>query len=227
MRAGAAYSARSVRTPPAGPRSRTRAMGREAACEVRFAGRASRGKPHLDSKELRFSGDFRLKIPFREMREVAARDGDLEISFPGGVATFVLGRQAQAWALGIRSPRSRLDKLGVKSGSRVCVLGIRDADFLRELKERAADVSVRSPGKDRDLIFAGMDKKADLARLEKLRRCIRPAGAIWVVRPKGPQGLSEDDIRAHGPRAGLVDVKVVSFSPALSALKLVIPLSSR
>ena len=202
-------------------------MGREAACEARFAGRASRGKAHLDSGELRFSGDFRLKIPIADVREAAARDGSLKVSFPGGVATFVLGPQAEAWAAGIRAPRSRLDKLGVKSGSRVCVLGIRDTAFLRELKERAADVSEGRPRKDCDLVFVAMDKKADLARLEKLRSCIRPAGAIWVVRPKGPQGLSEDDIRAHGTRAGLVDVKVVSFSPELSALKFVIPLSLR
>lgn len=92
-------------------------MGREAACEVRFAGRSSEGKAHLEPAELRFSGEFRLKIPFDEIREVAARDGRLEVSFSRGVATFVLGPQAEAWALGLRSPRSRLDKLGVKSGS--------------------------------------------------------------------------------------------------------------
>jgi len=203
-------------------------MGREAACEVRFAERTSRGKAHLESAELRFSGDFRLRIPFHEVREVAARDGRLQVSFSGGVATFVLGRQAEAWALGMRSPRSRLEKLGVKSGSRVSVLGIRDAAFLRELKERTSDVSEGRSRRDCDLIFVGMEKKGDLAKLARLRACIRKEGAIWVVRPKGPSGgLSEANVRARGPQAGLVDVKVVRFSPELSALKLVIPVSQR
>jgi len=43
----------------------------------------------------------------------------------------------------------------------------------------------------------------------------------------GRKEFREDDIRAFGPQAGLVDVKVVAFSPALSALKMVIPLAQR
>jgi hypothetical protein len=64
-------------------------MGKEAACEVRFAGRSSEGKAHLEPSELRFSGEFRLKIPFDEVRQVAARDGK-----PGGLPRqrFVLNR---------------------------------------------------------------------------------------------------------------------------------------
>jgi hypothetical protein len=34
-------------------------------------------------------------------------------------------------------------------------------------------------------------------------------------------------VRAAGPGAGLVDVKVVSFSETLSALKMVIPVAQR
>src|SRR4029450_2900651 len=115
MPAAPACSVRSVRIRPAGRKWRTRAMGKQAACEVWFAGRSSEGKAHLEPSELRFSGEFRLKIPFDEGRQGAAGDGGVEVSFSGGVATFVLGRQAEAWALGMRSPRSRLDKLGVKS----------------------------------------------------------------------------------------------------------------
>jgi hypothetical protein len=34
-------------------------------------------------------------------------------------------------------------------------------------------------------------------------------------------------VRAHGPQAGLVDVKVMSFSDVLSGLKMVIPVAQR
>jgi hypothetical protein len=52
-------------------------------------------------------------------------------------------------------------------------------------------------------------------------------GAVWVVWPKGRREFREDDVRAYGPRAKLVDVKVVRFSDTLSALKMMIPRAQR
>jgi hypothetical protein len=66
-----------------------------------------------------------------------------------------------------------------------------------------------------------------LSRLTALREQIVPNGMIWVVWPKGRKDFREDDVRAHGPTAGLVDVKVMSFSDTLSGLKLVIPVKDR
>jgi hypothetical protein len=72
-----------------------------------------------------------------------------------------------------------------------------------------------------------MSSKEDLPRLEALRRSIKPDGAIWVIWPKGRQEFREDDVRNYGPRAELVDVKVVAFSETLSGLKMVVPLTMR
>lgn len=47
-------------------------MGQEAVCRARFEGRESEGKAKLESADLRFAGDFRFTIPFREMRAVRA-----------------------------------------------------------------------------------------------------------------------------------------------------------
>jgi hypothetical protein len=125
-----------------------------------------------------------------------------------------------------RYPRSRMEKLGVKPGSRVTVLGIDDPAFLTELKERGANVSSRARA-DSDIIFVAMTSKGDLSRLEALRRSIKPDGAVWVLWPKGRKEFREDDIREYGPRAELVDVKVMAFSETLSGLKMVIPLTRR
>ena len=126
----------------------------------------------------------------------------------------------------VRYPRSRIDKLGVKPGFRVTVLGVDDPDFLAELEERGADVSKRTrPGSD--MIFVAMAAKADLPRLDALRRTIKPEGAVWVIWPKGRKEFREDDVRAYGPRAELVDVKVMAFSETLSGLKMVVPLANR
>jgi hypothetical protein len=125
-----------------------------------------------------------------------------------------------------RYPRSRLDKLGVKPGDRVTVLGVDEPAFLAELAERGADVSTRTRAGS-DIIFVSMTSKDDLPKLDALRRAIKPEGAVWVIWPKGRKEFREDDVRNYGPRAELVDVKVMAFSEALSGLKMVVPLSKR
>ena len=73
----------------------------------------------------------------------------------------------------------------------------------------------------------GALRTKDLPRLEALRAAIKKNGAIWVVWTKGRKEFREDDVRADGPTAGLVDVKVMSFSDTLSGLKMVIPVKER
>lgn len=125
------------------------------------------------------------------------------------------------------SKRSRLDKLGVKPGARIAVVGLDDAGFLAELHGRTSAVTSGRVPRAADLIFIYMDRTADLPRLEKARRAIAPNGAVWVIWPKGRKAFREDDVRAFGPTAGLVDIKVVAFSETLSGLKLVVPLRDR
>jgi hypothetical protein len=47
------------------------------------------------------------------------------------------------------------------------------------------------------------------------------------VRPKGSKAITEAETMAAGKRAGLVDVKVVSFSETHTAEKFVIPVAAR
>lgn len=128
---------------------------------------------------------------------------------------------------GIRSPKSLLDKLGVKPGHVVSVLGVDDAGFRRDLAARAAAVSDGRPRRGSDLVFLGAQTPAGLRRLARLRDAIAPDGAVWVVWPRGRPQLKEDQVRAAAIAAGLVDVKVAAFSATHSALKLVIPVKNR
>ena len=98
-------------------------MGLEAVCEATFGRQRGEGKAHLDPDELAFRGDFRLRIPVKAVKSVEARKGELLVEWPEGLASFRLGRAAEKWALKIRYPRSLLDKLGVKPGARIAVLG--------------------------------------------------------------------------------------------------------
>jgi len=202
-------------------------MGLEAECTARIGGKSVRGKARLEEKDLIFRGGEPLTIPLRAVKSVAAKAGRLDVGYEGGSASFELGKDAEKWALKIRYPRSRIDKLGVKPGSRAAVIGLDDDAFLSELRERTEDIALGKPKRDSDLVFVFMQQRKDLAKLQSLRTVIKPEGAIWVVWPKGRKEFREDDVRAAGPDVGLVDVKVVGFSETLSGLKMMIPVKQR
>jgi hypothetical protein len=202
-------------------------MGLEADCSARIGGRSVLGKARLEDKDLIFRGAERLTIPLTAVTSATAKAGRLLVRYSGGSASFELGKAAEKWALKLRYPKSRIDKLGVKPGLRVAVVGVDEAEFLKELRGRTADVSLAKPKAGSDLVFVAMSDRKDLARLAALRKAIKPEGAIWVVWPKGRKEFREDDVRAAGPGAGLVDVKVVAFSETLSGLKMMIPVALR
>ena len=203
-------------------------MGAEAKCTARFKGREGAGTARLETDTLQFrGGDLKLSIPFTAMTEVAAVNGALRVTTADGKAVLELGAAAAKWAEKIRNPPSRLQKLGVKPDWRVSAIGLDDDQFLRELEGAVAFVSIGRVAKPSDAIFLGATRESQLDRLEKLKAAIQPAGAIWVVRPKGRKEISESAVMAAGKAAGLVDVKVVSFSPTHTAEKFVIPLAKR
>ena len=203
-------------------------MGQEIQCKVRVGKTVAAGKALLESTELIFrSPDLRLKIPFRQMTSIQADDGWLRVDSPDGPAAFHLGTQAAKWADKIKNPKSLIDKLGVKSGMRANVLGIPDDNFLRDLKSRTSAITEGKPAKDSDLIFFGAESNDALEKLPRLSRSVKPNGAIWVVYPKGQKHITESSVFAAGHRAGLVDVKVASFSSTHTALKFVIPVEKR
>jgi len=123
--------------------------------------------------------------------------------------------------------KPRLEKLGVKPDWRASVVGKVEATFLEELGAAVARLSVGRTLRQSDAIFFGATKVGDLRRLTTLQASLKPNGALWVIRPKGRPEISERAVFAAGKAAGLVDVKVVSFSRTHTAEKFVIPLAKR
>ena len=202
-------------------------MGYDASCTLRFEGTSSRGTAWLEHKDLVFRGTRRLSIPLASITNATAAGGVLTVRFDGQHAEFVVGDCAGKWAARITSPPSRLDKLGIKAAMTVVVLGSVEPSFVPEVEARGARVSKRAPAAGADLLFYAAADRTALDRLAELKTLIAPAGAIWVVRPKGQKAITESDTMSAGKRAGLVDVKVVSFSDTHTAEKFVIPVAKR
>jgi len=203
-------------------------MGREVVCAVRIGELETRAKAHLGSSSLDLSGAMRLSLAFDEIRDAVGESGWLRLQTPRGVIALKLGKEAPAWARAIRSPKSRLEKLGVLAGMRVCALGAFEPEFKAELEARLGAPPATAARGRFDAIFRVLAVPRDLLALAKLREHLEPAGALWLIYRKGKGApLGERAVREALLAAGLVDVKVVSFSDSHTALKTVIPRAQR
>lgn len=123
-----------------------------------------------------------------------------------------------------------IDKLGVRPGGRVAIVGPVDPDgsFHELLEERTDDVTDGEPLPDSDLVFLAADSVPELSSLPDLRSRIRSNGAIWVISKKGRAAtLRYAELLDAALANGLVDNKVASFSDTHTALRLVIPVALR
>jgi hypothetical protein len=202
-------------------------VGSELKCTVRFGKETSEGKALLETSEILFRGAFRLKIPFATIKSAKAVGGELRIETAHGVAIFEIGPAAEKWREKILHPKTRLEKLGLKSGAKISLIGSFDADFLNELKRLAAPVTKDKVAADSDTIFFAADSLKELTAVAKIAKFLKNAAALWIVYPKGQKTITENDVIAAGRKTGLKDVKVVGFSATHTSLKFVLPLEKR
>jgi hypothetical protein len=202
-------------------------MGQEIQSTLHFNGKTSRGKALLESKEILFRGDIRLKIPFVEIRKLEVKNGDLHVRTKDGLVVLALGPKAEQWRHKIRHPKSLTEKLGVKAGETAAVLGTMPASFLAELTDTGVKTTKGKVTVTFPWIFLAAESLADLDKLKAIRDSMGPTAGVWIVYPKGVKTITENDVRGIGLRAGLVDVKVASFSQTHTALKFVIPKDKR
>jgi hypothetical protein len=198
-------------------------MGQELDCRMHYRRRTLAGKAQLEGDHILFRGVERLKIAVKDLASVTAHAGVLHLDFPGGPVSFELGAAAEKWARKILHPPSRADKLGIKPGLAVRVAGEFDREFLDEL----SDVETAAGKAKADLIFLAAPLRQALAQIPKLAATLKPAGALWVVYPKGVQVVREIEVLDAGRAAGLKDTKVAAFSPTHTALRFVIPVAAR
>lgn len=201
-------------------------MGNEAKCVARIDGKKVEGKALLEVSELIFRGaECRVKITFGEIRAVTAADGELRIKTKDGEFAFAVGAVAEKWREKILHPKTRVEKLGVKAGLRVAVIGEVEKEFAKELKHSQAEVVAE--GAAVDAVFLFVRGNGDAGNIAKAAKKIKGAAGLWVVYPKGKKEITENDVLSAGREAGLKDVKVVGFSATYTALKFVVPVEKR
>ena len=202
-------------------------MGRQARCTVEWQGKKHTAALHLDSRHIDVRIKPSLRVAFERVRSVEIAGARLILALAEGPLVLHLGDDAPVWAEKIQNPRSRLQKLGIKPGARVCLIDFEDAEFAAELHAAGVE-SAHKLGRAETLVFLYVAEPGELDALARIRKALAPEGAVWVLREKGKTAkVSEDEVRKRAKQAGLVDVKVLAFSNALSGLRLVIPVAKR
>jgi len=126
------------------------------------------------------------------------------------------------------SGKPLVDKLGIKPGMRVQIMGA-PKDF--ELGPLPPGVRTGAR-KQLDLVMFFTTKKATLARRwHTLTATVVPGGAVWVAWPKKASGVetdvTEDVVREVVLPTGWVDVKVCAVDDTWSGLKCVLRVALR
>jgi hypothetical protein len=203
-------------------------MGKEIKGAVRIGKQRHSGKILLETSEIIFRGpELRLKILFNEMKSLKVFGGELSIETKDGAKVFEVGTAAEKWREKILHPKSRAEKLGVKSGTRVRLAGDFDTEFLNELKKTKAEVLEAGDKTAAELTFLEVPDARVLPVIAKYAGKIKGAESLWVVYPKGKKEVTENDVLSAGRESGLKDVKVVGYSATHTALKFVLPVEKR
>src|ERR1700744_1879612 len=120
-------------------------MGQERESTLRISKRRIEGEALLETAEIIFrpvDGSKRIKFAFADIiKSVKAVDGELRFHTEEGPAVLELGPAAEKWAEKILHPKSRSEKLGVKSGMQVSLIGKFEADVHKELNAATTNVS--------------------------------------------------------------------------------------
>jgi hypothetical protein len=206
-------------------------MGQERESTLRISKRRIEGEALLETSEIVFrpvDGSKRLKFAFADIvKSVKAVDGELRFHTEDGPAVLELGPAAEKWAEKILHPKSRAEKLGVKSAMQVSLIGKFDDTFEKELSAATNNIAKGKIAADSELIFVAVESSKGLSDVAKVSKSVKGAAGLWIVYPKGKKEITETDVIGAGRKTGLKDVKVVGFSPTHTALKFVLPVEKR
>jgi hypothetical protein len=202
-------------------------MGRELKCRAKIGGKWVEGKALLETSEVIFRGEARLKVPIAKLTSVTANKGQLYLAWVDQSALIELGEQADKWAHAILHPKSTAQKLGIKPGLTISALNMPADTTMSDARKSAKAFGDGMPLPGSDMIFFGATTASDLTPIKKLLPSLAPSGALWIVYPKGQKDIHEMQVLNAGRAAGLHDIKVASYSATRTALKFVRPRNAR
>jgi len=191
--------------------------------------RIAEGTVLLETDDLIVRGDARVKVPRRDIQDVSRRAGVVTINAPQATVKLTLGEPAATrWEAKLKeAPKRLIDKLDVKPNAKVWLLDVTEPELETQLAERTSEVSRAKSARERDVVFVGVERDAHLPRIERALNAMLDDGAIWVIHPKGRDGVADTSIFEKAKTLNLTYTKVARVSETHTAEKLVRPRASR
>jgi hypothetical protein len=115
--------------------------------------------------------------------------------------------------------KTAAQKIGVKPGQHVRLVG--------PVEEALAGAGTVIDDGTADVVLLAAESAADLDRIGALLEQMARDGAIWVIRPRGRDDLTEAMVIGAGREAGLYDVKIARISDTHTGMKFVVPVADR
>jgi hypothetical protein len=181
-------------------------MGQERESTLRIAKKRIEGEALLETSEIIFrpiDGSKRLKFAFADIvKSVKAVDGELRFHTEEGPAVLELGPAAEKWAEKILHPKSRVEKLGVKSGMQLSLIGKFDDGFRKEVGAATKNISAGKIAANSELIFVGLDSAEGLDDVAKIAKSVKGAAGCGSCIQKGRKRSRRRMSSQRGVRRG-------------------------
>lgn len=181
-----------------------------------LTGTGAKMKAEVLDDQVSFRGAFKGEVPFEEI-VAEARGTLLVLSFRGITVEVGAGARAAQLAAKVRSPPSRLDRMGIGAGLTAAVAGPVDPAFRSEVATRTNLVQ-GVPKEPVEVLFLAAEELAHLDALPRLKALVAPGGSIWVLFAAG--GAVAAKVRGAAKSAGLPVKAEARFSATHVALRL-------
>ncbi|MFO1532759.1 MAG: hypothetical protein ABR562_03530 [Thermoplasmatota archaeon] len=176
------------------------------------SGDGAKMKAEVGEDHVAFRGAVKADVPFEEI-VAEARGTLLVLSFRGTTVELGAGARAAQLASRIRSPPSRLDRLGVPAGASTAAAGPLDAGLRSELASRT-HMAAGVPRDPVDHLFFAVDAAEALLAVPKLVPLVAPGGTLWVV--SDPARVPAAKVGSAARAAGLQERRSVRLPPSVA-----------
>ena len=192
-------------------------MGKEVQVVVEINGSTAEVKVLLESTELILRGALRRRIPREQLRDPRVEGDALVFEAGDHSLRLQLGAPlAVKWLRALQTPPPSLaDKLGLKPGTVLRVLGTCDDLALRDAVTPYQGAEITG---EPDLLIAEVRDAESLDSALALE-ARHPGLPIWMIYAKGPSAFGDAAIRAALRPKGFIDSKSCAVSARLTATR--------
>lgn len=114
---------------------------------------------------------------------------------------------------------SVIERLGLRSGSRVAMIGVTDPAVLGLRHGTSLQVSAMVPHEPVDVIIFQVESAFALRRMSELAKLVAPRGVFWVLWPSNGRHLTRNHVERACIAAGMTCTLTVGVTGRLSGMK--------